>query len=139
MKLREVLDEGLQYVKFKYDNYKNDPRPRVKVLDFEYPGRPEQKTYGQRKDMLGWNLNYFKNAKYARQAIDDITDFASLLSANKEEMYKRVKAFFPEQAKFIRRYQRNYVKGLKTRKGILWRRSDISDLEKRNHQIYDDT
>ncbi|MFO7772761.1 MAG: hypothetical protein R6V59_02280, partial [Dehalococcoidia bacterium] len=61
MKLREVLDEGLQYVKFKYDNYKNDPRPRVKVLDFEYPGRPEQKTYGQRDDLLGWNLNYFKN------------------------------------------------------------------------------
>lgn len=137
MKLREVLNEGLTYVKFKYDNYHEDPRPRVKVLDYKYPGRPEQKTYGKREDLLGWNLNYFKNRKDAKQAIDDITDFASLLSANKLEMYNRIKSFYPEQAKYIRRYQRNYIKGLKERKGILWRRADINDLEKRNHDILD--
>jgi len=137
MKIRELLDEGLTYVKFKYSNYNQDPVPRVKVLDYKYPGQEGQKTYGQREDMLGWNLNYFKNKKYAKQAIDDIADFASLLSANKLEMYRRVKAFFPEQAKLMRRYQRAYVKGLKSKRGILWRKADINDLENKNHEIYD--
>jgi len=135
MKLKEILNEGLHYVKFKYDNYNEDPRPRVKVLDFKYPGQPEQKTYGQREDLLGWNLNYFSNKKEAKQAIDDIADFASLLAANKLEMYKRIKAFYPEQAKFIRRYQRDYVKGIKTKKGILWRRADINDLANQEYDI----
>lgn len=139
MKIRKILDEGLTYIKFKYNNYKNDPTPKIKVLDFKYPGQEHQKTYGQREDLLGWNLNYFKNRNYAKKAIDDITDFAKLLSNDKLEMYKRVKAFYPEQVKLIRRYNRKFIKGLKERKGILWRRSDISDLEKRNHQIYDDT
>lgn len=137
MKLRKELNEGLTYIKFKYNNYKQDPVPRVKVLDYKYPGQPDQSTYGQRDDLLGWNLNYFKNKKYAKRAIDDIADFASLLSANKLEMYRRVKAFFPEQAKLMRRYQRAYIKGLKQKKGILWRRADINDLSSKTHEIFD--
>ena len=138
MKLKELLsdlNEGLLYVKFKYDNYREDPRPRVKVLDFKYPGIEGQKTYGQREDLLGWNLNYFSNKKEARKAIDDIADFASLLAANKLEMYKRIKSFYPEQAKFIRRYNKTYIKGMKERRGILWRRADVNDLASRTHDI----
>lgn len=139
MKLKELLsdlNEGLLYVKFKYDNFKEDPRPRVKVLDFEYPGQEDQKTYGQRKDLLGWNINYFSNKKQAREAIDDIADFARLLAANKLEMYKRIRDLFPEQAKYLRRYNRNFVQGIKERKGILWRRADINDLAKREPDIF---
>lgn len=140
MKLKEILkddiNEGLIYVKFKYNNFKEDPRPRVKVLDFNYPGQEGQKTYGQREDLLGWNLNYFSNKKEAKSAIDDIADFASLLAANKLETYKRIKAFYPEQAKFLRRYNRAYIKGIKEKSGILWRRADVNDLSKRQHEIF---
>ena len=141
MKLKEILsdnslNERLLYVKFKYDNFKQDPRPRVKVLDFEYPGQEDQKTYGQRKDLLGWNINYFSNKKQAREAIDDIADFARLLAANKLEMYKRIRDLFPEQAKYLRRYNRNFMQGIKERKGILWRRADINDLAKREPDIF---
>lgn len=136
MKLRELLNEDLAYVKFKYDNYKNDPTPRVKVLDTEYPGIKGQKTYGQRKDLLGWNINYFKNKRYAKQAIDDITSFAKLLSADNKEMYDRIKYFFPEQAKFIRRYMMRHVKGLKHRKGIFWRTATKPDIKKYNDEAF---
>lgn len=136
MKLRELLNEDLAYVKFKYDNYKNDPIPRVKVLDTEYPGIKGQKTYGQRNDLLGWNLNYFKNKRYAKRAIDDIESFAKLLSADKGEVYKRIKYFFPEQAKFIRRYMRKHVKGLKHRKGVFWRNTTYPEIKKFNREAF---
>ncbi len=135
MKLKEI-NEALAYVKFKYDNYKKDPRPRVKVLDFRYPGQPHQRTYGQRDDLLGWNLNYYSNKREAKRAIDDIADFASLLAANKLEMYRRIRAFFPEQAKLIRRYNRDYIKGEKEKRGILWRRTDLNNLERRNQELF---
>lgn len=135
MNLKKV-NEALAYVKFKYDNYKEDPKPRVKVLDFKYPGQEGQKTYGQRDDVLGWNLNYYTNKKEAKRAIDDIADFASLLAANKLEMYRRIRAFFPEQAKLIRRYNRDYIKGAKEKRGILWRRADLDDLERRNRELF---
>ena len=50
MKLKDLLEdklnEDLNFVKFKYSNYKEDPTPKVKVLDFKYPGQKGQKTYG---------------------------------------------------------------------------------------------
>lgn len=133
---QERLNEELAYVKFKYANYKNDPTPKVKVLDFEYPGRPGQSTYGQREDLLGWNINYFKNKRYARKAIDDIESFAKLLSANKDEVYKRIKYFYPEQAQYIRRYMRKHINGLKHRAGVFWRQSNYPDLIKYNKEAF---
>lgn len=122
------LNEALELIKFNYANYKHDKRPRVKVLDLEYPGRPGQKTYGQRKDLLGWNINYFKNKRYARKAIDEIDSFARLLGAHDKEKYERIKYFFPEQAKFIRRYQRKHISGLKRKHYGLWRKTTYNDL-----------
>jgi hypothetical protein len=123
------LEEALELVKFHYSNWKHDKRPRVKVLDFRYPGRPGQKTYGQRRDLLGWNINYFKNKRYARRAIDEIDSFARLLSANNKEKYRRIKYFFPQQAKYIRRYMRKHIKGLKRKGRIgLWRNTDYTKL-----------
>jgi len=101
MKFQELyeeitLNEDAVLVKFKYDNFKQDPNPKVKVLDFEYPGQKGQKSYGKRSDVLGFNVNYYENKKYAMRAIDEIDSFARLLSANKEEKYKRIKYFFPD-------------------------------------------
>tara|TARA_Y100000310_G_C20681189_1_gene816045 strand:- start:772 stop:1173 length:402 start_codon:yes stop_codon:yes gene_type:complete len=132
-----TLKESLELVKFHYDNWKHDKRPRVKVLDYKYPGQPHQKTYGQRKDLLGWNLNYFTNKRYARRAIDEIDSFARLLSADNKEKYKRVKYFFPEQAKHLRRYMKKHIKGLKRKNFIgLWRKTDYTDLIKRDKEKF---
>ncbi|RLD64030.1 MAG: hypothetical protein DRJ01_02165 [Bacteroidetes bacterium] len=132
MKLKELLEdklnEDLNFVKFKYSNYKEDPKPKVKVLDFEYPGQVGQKTYGDREDLLGFNINYFKNPRYAKRAIDEIDGFARLLSANKKEKYKRLKYFYPEISKFIRRYQRQYISNLKHKKKLVWRGTSYNGL-----------
>ena len=109
-KPKKIITEALQTVSFGYSNYKNDPNPTVKVLDFEYPGQTWQKSYGKRSDVLGWNLNYFINKEYAEKAIDDIDSFARLLSGNnKLEKYERIKKLFPEQAAFIRRYNKVFI------------------------------
>lgn len=136
MKLKEIIssiiNEDLPTLKFHYSNYNNDPRPRVKALDLDYPGRKGQKTYGKRKDILGWNLNYFKNSRYAARAIDDIDSFAKLLGADKKEKYERIKKLFPEQAKYLRRYMKKHVKGLKMKKGWFWKSADYNDIDKEN-------
>jgi hypothetical protein len=129
------LEEALELIKFSYSNHSKDTaaskRPRVKVLDYSYPGRKGQKTYGKRSDLLGWNLNYFSNKRYARRAIDEIDSFARLLGAHNEEKYSRVKYFFPEQAKFLRRYMKKHVSSLKRRTIFgLWRKTNYSDLIK---------
>ena len=135
MKLKSLIEnklyENLNLVKFKYqsDN-SHDPSPKVKVLDFEYPGRKGQKTYGKRKDLLGFNLNYFKNKKYAERAIDDIDGFARLLSANKKEKYQRLKYFYPEVTKFIRRYKRQNISNIKHKKKFIWKGTSYDKLIK---------
>jgi hypothetical protein len=140
MKFHEILEsklyEDLQLVKFKYANFKKDPNPKVKVLDFEYPGRPGQKTYGQRKDLLGFNLNYFKNSRYASRAIDEIDGFARLLSADKKEKYERLKYFYPDVLKFIRRYNRDHISGMKRKGRIFYRSTDYEDLIKKDKDSF---
>lgn len=140
MKFHEVIEnklyEDLQMVKFKYSNFKNDPTPRVKVLDYEYPGRLGQKSYGLRKDLLGFNLNYFKNSRYANRAIDEIDGFARLLSADKKEKYERLKYFYPEVLKFIRRYNREHISNLKRKGRIFYRSATIDDLIKKDQESF---
>lgn len=110
LRKKKILKESLQNISFKYNNFKNDPEPNVKVLDFEYPGQTWQKSYGKRKDVLGWNLNYFINREYAERAIDDIDSFTRLLVGNdKLAKYERIKKLYPEQAKFIRRYNKKFI------------------------------
>lgn len=134
MKLEYLLEnklyENLNLVKFKYTNYKEDPTPKVKVLDFEYPGQKGQKTYGQRKDLLGFNLNYFKNSRYASRAIDEIDSFARMLSANKKEKWTRLKYFYPEVVEFIRRYNREHIKNIKHKKRFIWKNAEYKNLIK---------
>lgn len=130
-KNNKVLKEELQLIKFKY-NGKNRTikKPKVKLFDPYYKGRPEQKTYGQRNDLLGWSLSHVKNKKEAEKIIDDIMDFASMLSVDSKEAYKRIKYFYPKQAEFIRRYIRKHVKNLKSKEDNKWKKSDFSSLER---------
>lgn len=139
MKLNEGLEliknltEGLQYIKFRY-NGKNRTikHPKVKLLDPFYKGQKGQKSYGKRtNDLLGWSISHVKNKKYALRATDDITDFAGLFTNDTEEVYKRIKYFYPQQSTFIRRYIRRHIKGLKEKSPIgLWKRIDFSQLIK---------
>lgn len=136
MKLENLLDEA-QLIQFKYANFKHDPKPLVKVLDMEYPGQEGQKTYGQREDLLGYNINYFKNKKYADRAIDEIDSFARMLSANKQEVYRRIKAFFPKSLELIRRYQRKHMKDLKTKgklKDWFWKSTTFNDIVNKDRE-----
>jgi hypothetical protein len=128
-----LLKEELQYIKFKYDGKNNTIKyPKVKVLDPYYPGQPNQKSFGKRDDILGWSLSHVANKKYALKAIDDITDFAKLLSADSYELYQRIKYFYPEQSTFIRRYIKDGIKGIKEKKpdNFFWKKIKINDLAK---------
>ncbi len=132
MKFHNIIDsklyEDLQLIKFKYDNFKQDPTPKVKVLDYEYPGIVGQKTYGTRKDLLGFNINYFKNPQYAKRAIDEIDGFARMLSADNKEKYSRLKYFYPEVVKHLRRYNREHIKNLKSKGIIFYKNTDYDTL-----------
>jgi hypothetical protein len=125
------LIEALQLIRFKYTNYKHDPMPEVKILDTEYPGQPHQKTYNERADLLGWNLHHFSNPKKAAKTIDDIDSFARLLTTSKKQKYERVKALFPEQSKFLRRYIRDHVKGLRIKgEDGLWHQTTPEEIKR---------
>lgn len=126
------FSEDVAYIKFKYGNYKNDKVPQVKVLDFEYPGQKGQKTYGQRKDVLGWNVNYVDGGRSARKeaikAIDDIMDFTDLLGGNKREKYERVVTMFPQVAEHLRRYMKQHITGVKQKSGRFWKREQLENI-----------
>jgi hypothetical protein len=130
------LNETLEMIKFYYKDYKHNKTPLVKVLDYKYPGRPGQKTYGQREDLLGWNVNYFENKEDAIRTIDDIDTFARMLSVNKQEKYRRIKYFFSEQANYLRRYKRDSIKSLKIKDDWFWRVASFEEAEKRNNEQY---
>jgi len=131
--IKEVaeINEELQYIKFSYKSENsNDPKPKVAVLDFVYPGRAGQKTYGQREDLLGFNLNYAPDKKYAKRALDEIDTFARLISAGKKEKWERIADFFPDAKEFVRRYKRENMKAIKRKDGWFWKKANFDDLIK---------
>jgi len=135
MKLNELLNEELPLIQFKYTDQKHDKHPKVKVLDFNYKGIKGQKTYGKRHDVLGFNYNYFKDKKKDKQAIDDIDSFARMLNADNKEKYKRIKDFYPDAIKHIRRYKKSSIKDLKMKKGLLWYPASWAEAEKKDKEI----
>lgn len=127
-----TLKEGLELIKFHYKGKNSHIKiPSVKLLDPEYPGIKGQKNYGKRKDLLGWSLSHVINKKEAIKAIDDISDFTSLLSNSSKDAYTRIKEFYPEQSKFLRRFMRDGIKGLKRKEpNGLWKNVGFDDLIK---------
>ena len=130
------INEALALVKFRYSNYKKDPIPQVKVLDTDYPGKVGQKTYNKRRDVLGWNTNYFSNKQEAEQTIDDIDSFARLLEADNKEKYRRIKKLFPEQTKYLRRYIKEKCKFVKVKREGIWQNTDWNKVRELNQENF---
>jgi hypothetical protein len=129
------LNEALQMIRFRYSNYKHEPPIKdVKVLDVNYPGQVGQKTFGKRKDLLGWDIGSYSNREEAIRSIDEIESFAKLLNSDNLEKYRRIRALFPEQARLIRRYIKEYVKGLRVKENGLWRKTTYEEIERLNDE-----
>lgn len=128
-----VFKEELNTAKFFYTNWKHDKFPQVKILDYHYTKEGE-KTPSD--DLIGWNLNYYSNKEEAAKTIDDIDSFARLISADNKEKYNRIKYFFPEQEKLIRRYKKNNIKNIKEKDGLLWKKTSLKNLEEKHKNNY---
>lgn len=113
------LTEELELIKFKYPS-KNCKKPKVIVLDAEYPGRVGEKNYGKRLDVLGLNLKYAPSheRKRMQKALSEIDLFSDFLGADKKEKYLRLKTFAPEYIlPYIRRYKKDKMKNVKLKRG----------------------
>jgi len=54
--------------------------------------------------------------------MSDINDF------DKQEKYKRLKYFYPEVSKFIRRYNREHISNIKHKKRFVWKGSTYNKM-----------
>lgn len=124
------LEEDLAYAKFRYksDN-SHDPKPKVLVLDNDYIYNGRGKIVPGQHDILAFNLNYSKNKKIDKQAVDEITTFAHMIKKNKQDIYKRIKAWRPEVIPMIRHYKPENMRKLKKKEGWFWRQCSIADLK----------
>lgn len=131
-----LYTENLNLAKFHYTNWKHDKTPKVKILDYHYEGKPNEKK--KTDHILGWNINYYINKKEAIDTIDDIDSFARMISANKLEKYKRIKYFFPDQADLIRRYKKEVIKNLKTKETNDWfyKKTSLDALEQKDKENF---
>jgi len=66
--------------------------------------------------------------------LDEIDSFARMLSAKNKEKYKRIKDFYPEATKYIRRYNKDHIENLKSKQGLFWKKSDFSSLSKKDKE-----
>ena len=113
------LNEELELVKFRYPS-KHCKRPKVLVIDAEYPGRVNEKNYGKRHDVLGINITYAPAHERRRiqKALSEIDLFSDFLGADKLEKYRRLKDFAPDYVlPYIRRYKKAKMKNVRLKKG----------------------
>ena len=118
MNLKE--SKGLPLIKFDYDKPNNCKTPLVKVLDFDYKGQLGQKSYGNRSDILGFNMKNVASVKKQSKELDDLAAFSEFSGLNKKELYDRIKEFDPEIIKSIRRYNKNKIKHPKKKGTLFW-------------------
>lgn len=130
------LCEELAYAKFKYRSkypdkgYQiHDKRPKVIVLDNDYIYDGKGNVKPGRHDILAFNLNYSKDKKLDKKAIDEIISFAHLLKKEKKDIYKRIKDFYPEIIKnSIRCYKPQQMSKIKKKDGWFWKQCSVADL-----------
>ena len=124
------LEEELAYAKFKYRSKKShDKRPKVIVLDNDYIYDGKGNVKPGRHDILAFNLNYSKDKKTDKKAVDEIVSFAQLLKKDKKDIYQRIKKFYPEIVKNnIRCYKPERMKKLKKKDGWFWKQCSVADL-----------
>lgn len=135
----EIVDlpicEGLTYAKFKYrSKYKNkgyqihDKHPKVIVLDNDYCWDGKGNPRPNRHDVLAFNLNYSKDKKTDKKAVDEIVSFAHLLRKDKKDVYKRIKDMYPSIIKNIRCYKPQQMTKIKKKDGWFWKQCSVVDL-----------
>lgn len=124
------IEEELAYAKFKYRSKKShDKHPKVIVLDNDYIYDGKGNIKPGRHDILAFNLNYSKNKKIDKQAVDEIVSFAHLLKKDKKDVYQRIKKFYPEIVKNnLRCYKPERMKKLKKKDGWFWKQCSVVDL-----------
>ena len=123
------LNEELELVKFRYPS-KHCKKPRVLVLDANYPGRKNEKHYGERLDVLGVNIMYAPRSERKRiqKALSEIDLFSDFLGADKKEKYERLKFFAPEDLlPYIRRYKKEHMKNVKLKRGMFYHSYSFSN------------
>lgn len=133
------LTEDLALAKFRYTSkhptkgYQiHDKRPHVLVLDNDYIYNGKGKVVEGQHDILAFNLNYSKEKKLDKQAIQEITSFAHLLKKNKLDIYKRIKEWRPEVIPYIRHYKPERMTKLKKKDGWFWKQCSVTDLSTEN-------
>lgn len=132
--------EGLTYAKFKYrSKYPNkgyqihDKHPKVIVLDNDYCWDGKGNPKPDRHDILAFYLNYSKNKKIDKKAVDEIVSFAHLLRKDKKDVYKRIKDMYPQIVKNnIRCYKPQQMTKLKKKDGWFWKQCSVVDLAPTN-------
>lgn len=116
------LTEELELVKFRYPS-KHCKKPRVLVLDANYPGKKNEKHYGERLDVLGVNIMYAPRSERKRiqKALSEIDLFSDFLGADKKEKYERLKFFAPQDLlPYIRRYKKEHMRNVKLKRGMFY-------------------
>ena len=116
------LTEELELVRFRYPS-KHCRRPKVLVLDANYPGRENEKNYGKRLDVLGVNIMYAPASERRRiqKALSEIDLFSDFLNADKLERYRRLKDFAPDYVlPYLRRYKKEKMSGVRKKRGFFY-------------------
>lgn len=130
-----TISEELAYAKFRYrSKFPNkgyqihDPQPKVIVLDSDYIYNGKGKIVDGQHDILAFNINYSKNKKPDKLAIQEIVSFAQMIKKNKKDIYERIKEFYPNVIPFIRHYKPEQMTKLKKKNGWFWKQCSIADL-----------
>ena len=55
-----------------------------------------------------------------------------MIKKDKKDVYQRLKDLYPECTKYIRHYKPEYMKGIKMKKGWMWRSASIADIQDYN-------
>lgn len=114
-----IITEDMRTAKFSYDNYKNDPNPKILILDDNYRFNGRGKEIPNQHDILGYNINYVKNSKEIKK-IKEIFNAAEKAKKEKLDIYKEIKEKYPASLRYIRHYKKSAIKNFKEKKGLLF-------------------
>ena len=122
------LSEELELVRFRYPS-KHCKKPKVLVLDANYPGRVNEKNYGKRLDVLGVNIMYAPAHERRRiqKALSEIDLFSDFLGADKLEKYRRIRDFYPEALPYIRRYKKEKMSRVRKKDGYFYHKYSFTN------------
>lgn len=123
------LNEELELVRFRYPS-KHCRKPKVLVIDAEYPGRVNEKNYGKRHDVLGINIAYAPAHERRRiqKALSEIDLFSDFLNADKFERYRRLKDFAPQYVlPYIRRYKKAKMSNVRKKDGFFYHKYSFTN------------